>query len=201
VKRAARLGAPALTLAAALFVGGCATRQPAPAEAGWTSGRLSVQVAAHEESPARSLSASFDLRGNGERGELRLSTPLGTQLAAARWSPGEAWLATPTGQTHYADLEALSRAVLGEALPLQALPDWLAARPWPGAAWRPLVSGFEQLGWRVDVAGFADGRVDAVRDTPPAVLLRARIDPPAEELRGSIDAPAAELRSRIDAPA
>jgi outer membrane lipoprotein LolB len=173
VKVAAWLGALALGLA------GCATRAPAPPDAGWTSGRLSVQVAAHEMAPARSVNASFDLRGNGERGELRLSTPLGTQLAAARWSPGEAWLTTPGGEARYADLAALAHDALGEALPLQALPDWLAARPWPGAAHQSLATGFEQLGWWIDVGGFRDGRIDAVRHSPPRVQLRARLDPPA----------------------
>jgi outer membrane lipoprotein LolB len=166
-------------LALALAVAGCATREPAPAEAGWTSGRLSVTVAAHEQTPARSLSASFDLRGDGERGELRLSTPLGTQLAAARWSPGAAWLVTPGGHARYHDLDALARDAVGEAVPLQALPDWLAARPWPGASFRPLPAGFEQLGWSIDLAGFRDGRIEAVRETPPRVQVRARLDPPA----------------------
>lgn len=175
MKAAARLGA----LGVAVALGGCATRLSAPADAGWTSGRLSVQVAAHEQTAARSFSASFDLRGNSERGELRLSTPLGTQLAEARWSPGQAGLTTPGGQSRYADLDALSRDVLGEALPLQALPDWLAARPWSGAASRPLAAGFEQLGWTIDLAGFRDGRIDAVRDMPPRVQLRVRLDPPA----------------------
>jgi outer membrane lipoprotein LolB len=172
VKRAACIAA------LALFVAGCATRAPAPAAAGWTSGRLSVQVAAHDQAPARSVNATFDLRGDGERGELRLSTPLGTQLAAARWAPGEAWLTTPAGQSRYADLDALARDALGEALPLQALPDWLAARPWPGAGFRPLAEGFEQLGWSIDLAGFRDGRIDAVRESPPRVSLRARLDTP-----------------------
>ena len=182
MKVAAGLGAraPKLALSLALSLGAasCATRAPAPADAGWTSGRLSVQVAAYGPSPARSLSASFDLRGNGDRGELRLSTPLGTQLAAARWSPGEAWLDTPGGQARYADLDALAREALGEALPLQALPDWLAARPWPGAAHTPRVAGFEQLGWQVDLAGFRDGRIDVVREAAPRVQLRARLDAP-----------------------
>jgi outer membrane lipoprotein LolB len=165
--------------ALALAATGCATREPAPAKAGWTSGRLSVTVAAHEQTPVRSLSASFDLRGDGERGELRLSTPLGTQLAAARWAPGEAWLATPGGQARFADLDALARDAFGEAVPLQALPDWLAARPWPGASFRPSPVGFEQLGWVIDTAGFGDGRIEAVRETPPRVQMRARLDPPA----------------------
>jgi hypothetical protein len=39
--------------------------------------------------------------------------------------------------------------------------------------------GFEQLGWVIDTAGFGDGRIEAVRETPPRVQMRARLDPPA----------------------
>jgi len=167
--------APAVLLA--LLSVGCATRPTTPADAAWTSGRLSVRVDAAGDAPARSVSAGFELRGDGERGELRLSTPLGTLLAAARWSPGEAVLSTPGRQTRFADLDALSREALGEVLPLQALPDWLGGRPWPGAPSSPAGEGFEQLGWRVNLAGHRDGWVEAVRDAPPVVTLRARLEP------------------------
>jgi outer membrane lipoprotein LolB len=68
--------------------------------------------------------------------------------------------------------------VLGETLPLAALFDWLRGRPWPGAPSRPVAAppGFEQLGWRVDLARFAEGQVDARRDRAPAVNVRARLD-------------------------
>ena len=161
-----------------MLLAACATRPPEVAETPWTSGRLSVRVAATPDLPARSVSASFDLRGSGERGELRLSTSLGTLLASARWAPGEAVLSTSQGDTRYDDLDSLSREALGEALPLQALPDWLAGRPWPGAPSQAAVNGFEQLGWQVSLARFSEGWVDADRGASPRVNVRARLDPP-----------------------
>ena len=128
---------------------GCATRPTADAGMPWTSGRLSVRVEAAAAQPARSVNADFDLRGDGERGELRLSSPLGTMIAATRWAPGVAVLDQGQGEVRYADLDSLSRDALGEVLPLRALPDWLAGRPWAGAASVMQPSGFEQLGWTV----------------------------------------------------
>ncbi|MBX3641873.1 MAG: outer membrane lipoprotein LolB [Rubrivivax sp.] len=163
----------------ALLLAGCAS-VPAPQGGSSVSGRLSVQVDATAERPAQSLSASFDLQGSAERGELRLGTPLGTTLALASWSPDEARLATPQGERRFANLEGLSREVFGEALPLRALPDWLRGRPWAGAAEpaRPLPTGpgFMQLGWTLDLARFDDGLLQAWRAGPPAVRLRAQVD-------------------------
>jgi outer membrane lipoprotein LolB len=168
----------AATLLAALALAGCATAPPV--EPGAISGRLALQVDAFHDRTAQSLSAGFDLRGSAERGELRLSTPLGTTLAAASWGPGEARLATPQGERRFEDLDALSRDALGESLPLRALPDWLRGRPWPGAEQpaRPLQPGpgFAQLGWTIDLARFEAGQVFAWRAGPPAVRLRVQLD-------------------------
>jgi outer membrane lipoprotein LolB len=163
------------------MLAGCATPPPGPPDAGVLSGRLSLQVDADGSRPAQSLSASFDLRGSAERGELRLSTPLGMTLAAASWSPGQAQLETPQGgKQEFADLDALSRQAFGETLPLRALPDWLRGRPWPDAASPALPlapgPGFEQLGWRIDLARFAERQLQALRAGPPAVRLRAQLD-------------------------
>ena len=165
----------AALLLAALASAGCASVPPA--SVGALTGRLSVRV---EGAAPRHLSALFDLRGDATRGELALSTPIGTTLAQARWQPGEVRLATPDGERRFADLDALTREVLGESLPLAALFDWLRGRPWAGAPSRPLApaSGFEQLGWQVDLARFADGVVDARRGQPPPVSVRARLDSP-----------------------
>ena len=133
------------------------------------------QIDATPEQEARNVSASFDLRGGDQNGELRLVSPLGTLIAVATWTPDQARLATPEGTQTYPDLDALSRQALGEALPLRALPDWLAGRPWRGAASQASPSGFEQLGWQVDLARFADGWVDARRSVAPVVLVRARL--------------------------
>jgi outer membrane lipoprotein LolB len=168
------------TLAATLVLIGCATAPPAAPGPDLLSGRLSLLVEAHLGRPAQSVSAAFDLRGGAERGELRLSTPFGNTLAAASWGPDEARLVTPQGESQFADLDGLSRAVFGESLPLRALPDWLHGRPWPGAdePARPMVPGpgFVQLGWSVDLARFDSGQLLAWRPGPPGVRLRAQLD-------------------------
>lgn len=173
------VGRAAGLLLAGLVMAGCATRPPADAAMPWTSGKLSVRVDATADRPASSVAADFDLRGNSERGELRLSSPLGALLAATRWSATEVVLDTGQGETRYADLETLSQQTLGEVLPLRAFPDWLAGRPWAGAPSTSQADGFQQLGWSVSLAGLADGRVDAVRAAPPRVTVRVRLSPGA----------------------
>jgi outer membrane lipoprotein LolB len=171
-----------LPLLAAAALAACATPSPPPAAGplSWTSGRLSVRIAASAEQPAQSLTAAFELRGDGDAGELRLNSPLGTRMATARWGSGLAELSTADGERRFGSLDELSRRTLGEVLPLAALPDWLAGRPWPQAPHRQLADGFEQLGWRVLQAGRADGWVEAHREAPPAVALRVRLDSPEE---------------------
>lgn len=157
-----------------LLLAGCAT--PPADESPSLSGRLALQVAAHAAEPARHLGATFELRGSAEQGALALSTPIGSTLAQARWRPGDAELTTADGSQRFADLDALTRQMLGEPLPLVALFDWLRARPWPGAGNTPTDAGFEQLGWRVDLSRYADGWVTMQRPQPPAVTLRVRLD-------------------------
>ena len=165
------------------LLGGCAIAprsNPSPSEA--LSGRLAVRVEAHEGAAARSLSAAFELQGNAQNGSLNLATPLGTVLAQARWSPRQVVLVTPQGESNFTDLDALTREVLGETVPLVALFDWLRGRPWSGAASRALVPasepGFQQLGWAVSLARFDEAWIAAQRDQAPAVTMRAKLDRP-----------------------
>jgi len=170
----------AALLAAVVLLGACAAPPVLTGEGGPViSGRLSLRVEPLAERAAQGITAAFELQGNAERGELRLISPLGAQLAAARWAPGQALLDTPAGRQDFASLDDLSLQALGEVLPLAALPDWLAGRPWAGAAHRASANGFEQLGWRVDLARWSDGWVVATRDAPPIVSLRVRLDGPA----------------------
>ena len=170
--------AVALTVAMTAALTGCATPQPTADETPWTSGRLALRVDATPERTAQSVSAAFELRGASERGELRLSSPLGTLMASATWSPGQAMLLTTEGERRFASLDDLARQALGEPLPLAALPDWLAGRPWPEAPHEVQADGFGQLGWRVQTRRLAEGWITAQRLDPPGVQLRVKLDRP-----------------------
>jgi outer membrane lipoprotein LolB len=160
--------------------GGCASVQTPAGDA--LTGRLAVRVEGEPGETARSLSGGFELEGDADRGRLNLSTPFGTVLAQATWTSQEVWLLTPQGRTRYTDLPALTRAMLGEALPVAALFDWLRGRPWPGAESRatrpPDEIGFLQLGWQVTLARFDQGFIVAQRVEPPWVTVRAQMDRP-----------------------
>jgi hypothetical protein len=71
------------------------------------------------------------------------------------------------------DLVALTRELLGEAVPVAALFDWLKARPWPAAPHQKTSNGFEQLGWRIEPRLPA---LVATRLAEPVVTLRAKLD-------------------------
>lgn len=174
-----RPGRHLAALLLSLFLAGCATPVLKPGETPWTTGRLSVRVDATESQPRQSMSADFELRGDGDSGELRLNSPLGNRVVSARWAPGLALLADAQGEQRFADLDALSQRALGEALPLAALPDWVNGRPWPGAPSEPIEGGFRQLGWEVSLARRGEGWIEAGRKAVPAILVRVRLDSPA----------------------
>lgn len=175
------LALPAILMAGLLSA--CATRQPPVSGPGFDeslSGRMSVRVAASGTAAERAVTVAFELRGEPEAGQIDLSTPLGSVVAQAKWSPGEVVLFTPQGERRFADLDSLSRETLGEAVPVAALFDWLRGRPWPGTASQsnPMGKGFSQLGWEVDLARFAESQVVARRAQAPAVTVRAVLDRP-----------------------
>ena len=149
--------------AAALLQIGCAPRRPpGPRPADHWSGRLSLSV---RSQPAQSFSAGFELNGHAEAGELLLSTPLGTTLAQARWSPGQAWLASGAQVRRFPSIDELLRELTGTTLPLTALFDWLRGIP------------TQAQGWEADLAQSADGRLLARRSSPaPLVELRLLLD-------------------------
>ena len=175
------LAASGAALAAAVLLAACASAPKPPADGkDFLSGRLSVRVEASETAAARAMSAAFELQGNEAAGQFDLSTPLGTVLAQARWANGRVQLATSQGTREFANLDELTREVLGEPIPVAALFDWLRGRPWPGAASVPTTPpaepGFAQLGWNVSLARFDEAWVAALRDRAPAVTVRARLD-------------------------
>ena len=178
-----------VVLAVTTLATACTTVPPAPSEASDVlSGRLALRVEPVANEAPRSVSAAFDLRGDSRAGTLGLSTPLGSMLAQARWSPAEVVLTTPRETRRFASLDALTREALGESVPIEAWFDWLRGRPWPGAPSTPLEAaptpssnpptpGFRQLGWRVDLSQFGAGTIAAVREAPaPIVTVRIRLD-------------------------
>ena len=171
----------ALAPIVAVALAACTTLQPPTPGGDTLSGRLALRVEASGDAAAKAFSAAFDLRGDASAGTLGLSTPLGSTLAQARWSPAEVVLATPQGTRRFANLDELTREALGESVPIEAWFDWLRGRPWPGAPSAPapgLAQGFAQLGWRVDLGSFAaDGMLAATRTAPPpTVTVRIRLD-------------------------
>ena len=143
---------------------------------------MTVRIEPADANPVRNLSAAFELAGDTSSGRFDLNSPLGTTLARARWEPGRVSLRTPQGESEYPDLAALTREMLGEELPVAALFDWLRGRPWPGApstaTLPPAEAGFQQLGWVVSLANFADAWVTARREQPPVVTVREKLERP-----------------------
>jgi outer membrane lipoprotein LolB len=185
-----RLRLRAVVVAFAALAAACTTVPPAPpSEASDVlSGRLALRVEPVASEAPRSVSAAFDLRGDSRAGTLGLSTPLGSMLAQARWSPAEVVLTTPRETRRFASLDELTREALGESVPIEAWFDWLRGRPWPGAPSAPLdpaptgpsnppAPGFRQLGWRVDLSQYPAGTIAATREAPaPVVTVRIRLD-------------------------
>lgn len=160
----------------ALALAGCAqlpkSTAPSAAESR-LSGRISVTVAGDVHTRGTGGAASFELFGGPDAGRLELTTPLGSLVARASWQPGRVTLQTPNEERRFDDLDGLTRELLGEAVPVAALFDWLQARPWPAAPHQKTPQGFEQLGWRIEPKLPS---LVATRLAAPVVTLRAKLD-------------------------
>lgn len=161
-RRALLCGAGAL---AALALAGCATPAAPLRTAQRTewSGRLGLTV---DSEPPQAFHAAFELRGDPAQGELVLSTPLGTRLAAVRWHPGGAELQQGSELTRHDSVDALTARLGGAPLPVAALFDWLRGRQ------------ADVAGWQADLTRQAEGRLTARRADPaPEATLRIVLDP------------------------
>jgi outer membrane lipoprotein LolB len=146
-----------------LALAGCATPRVPPADAStFWSGRLALQL---HSTPPQNWSASFELQGSAEQGQMVLLSPIGTTLARLSWTPHAAVLEQGPDKTESSSLQSLSQRLTGTDLPMAALFDWLAGK----AADAP--------GWQVDLSGHPQGRLTAQRSLPaPAAVLRIVLD-------------------------
>lgn len=168
-----------LALALALALAGCATPPPTTTAGVVRMGRLVAQVSEVPGEPARQFSAAFELRGHALSGELDLLSPLGTVVVRARWHDGGVQLVTANETYRFRSPADLSRRLLGEPLPLEALFDWLEGRPWDGEPHMVRPQGFEQAGWQVDTSALPKGLLAVQRDGPRPVRLRVRLEVPS----------------------
>ena len=144
------------TLAGCASVGGAAG--PAGSAAGHWGGRMSLRV---DSAPPQSFSAFFDLQGNANAGQLQLTSPIGSTLGVARWSPGQATLQSGSDIRQFDSAEMMIEAATGAAIPLDALFGWLDGRQQ------------NVPGWRADLSQISTGRLQALRESPaPAADLR-----------------------------
>jgi outer membrane lipoprotein LolB len=156
-----------IALLAIFLIAGCggnprATGQNDPKREEW-AGRISLQVAGE---PVQSFSASFELKGRAENGELTLISPLGNILGVLRWSPGQALLDRGKQDIQqFASIDELMERTTGAAIPLTALFAWLQG------------TDATASGWAADLSRYGEGRVSARRTIPaPEADLRIVLD-------------------------
>jgi outer membrane lipoprotein LolB len=148
----------------ALLLAACASppRSVVPPGTQVWAGRLALTV---EGQASQSFSASFELKGAPDNGELRLFNPLGGTVAVLAWAPGSATLHSGGKTQQFESLEALAQEATGAPIPIAALFDWLAGKATPVA------------GWQADVSQVAEGRLRARRvDPPPVADLRVAFE-------------------------
>ena len=128
----------------------------------WT-GRISLNV---KSEPEQSFSAGFELKGQSERGELTLISPLGNVLGVLRWAPGKAELDSGNRNIQRFDsVDALMLQATGAAVPLTALFAWLQG------------DNATASGWSADLSRQGEGRINATRMQPlPQADLRVVLD-------------------------
>lgn len=148
MNHAVRLWQRACLPVALVLLTGCASQQHKPATASEThwQGRLALKVFSK---PLQAMSASFDLQGQPEHGELTLTSPLGTMLARLQWAAGSATLNANGEQKSFGSLQELARKATGTDLPVSSLFAWLQGQDESVA------------GWQVDLTDLPNGRLQA----------------------------------------
>ena len=164
-----------LALPWVVWLAGCASPALAPGSDRETfsrSGRFAV-VVEQAAQDTQAVQGGFLWRDEGRRLTIDLSNPFGSVLARIQIEPGRAELTRSDGSREIADSpDALLAQVVGQALPVAGLRDWLQGRH-AGAAQvktdsEGRLASLSQLGWQVQLS-----RYDA---QGPTLLQLARSD-------------------------
>jgi outer membrane lipoprotein LolB len=127
-------------------------------------------------------SGRFTWRHTAAADELLISTPLGQGVAEITRRDGVYTLVAANGERYSAaDPERLTRQVLGYALPLEGLPDWVQGRPERGVEALTRYDGerlaeLRQRGWVIDYSGADERPPKRVRLTRGDLDIRLVID-------------------------
>jgi outer membrane lipoprotein LolB len=152
-----------------LLVSGCTNLRQRPADAHNSmvlSGRLAITIEAQER---HTFSSEFELSGSPAAGSLQLMGPFGQTVVEATWTTDGAKLLQPPPARQFETINALTEQLLGAAIPIPALMQWLDGRE--STTW--LLPG-----WHLDDTRRSAGQLTAVRTQPaPRVELRLLLEP------------------------
>lgn len=160
------------------LLAGCAQLPPSPA------GDFEFELKGRFAARYRGEGASGVLawRHRASTDEMLLSSPFGQGLARVlREGEAVTLIAGDNKRYEAADAETLTEQVLGFRVPLRGLADWVRARAAGGA---PAASQYgqdgrllvlEQHGWRIEYAGYEDGRPTRLKLIYPGLELRLAI--------------------------
>ena len=184
------LGSAALTLSLTSLTG-CQTPPPKPmvplphvdqaATQQW-QGHFSIKLGPWGTQSGEGQSFTFYLQSASRTGQMDLMTPLGTQLAQVNWDPQGTRIESSEGTQQFASLKDMSQQLLGEDVPLQALPHWLQGMPSPDLPTATISAdhtGFDQAGWTIDAHGLPNGKLQATRSqtsTQRLITIKVRLE-------------------------
>lgn len=161
-----RYALPTCACFAALAIAGCAhptsTRDTSNNTSAFWSGRIGLQI---QSEPPQAFFAGFELKGNAQDGELKLTSPIGSTFGVMRWSPVEAVLESGGDVKKFASVDALLEQTTGAAIPANALFDWLNGK------------NTSLNGWTADLSEQPSGKISARRTNPtPQTDLRVVLE-------------------------
>ena len=145
----------ALALSGTLVGCGTTPTRPYEPQSGIWQGRISIYI--EEIDKPQSYIAGFLLKGSNNKGSLEVYNPVGSTIAQLSWNGNTAQLYDGNKTTYAESLNELLAQVFGTPLPTEALFSWLSGQ------------AMQAQGWQVNLARYAQGRIEATRDWPQPV--------------------------------